>query len=166
MSTPVVVNIVLGVAVLALVLWRQLSTRSVQSDRNARVLAVLGVLGAYQLVHYVTGGGQISAAAIGCLVLSLAIGGGLAALRARTTTVWWTANGWMRRGTALTLVLWLVSIGCHFLIDFAGDRLAPDAGIGQLGNATILLYLVVVLGVQNALLTRRVAAMHREPVGV
>jgi hypothetical protein len=138
----------------------------VKTDRGLRLMLILGAIGVYQFARYVSEGGTVGAIGIGALVLSLAIGAGLSAARAATVHVWWTEAGWMRKGNALTLVLWLVSIGSHVLIDWGGSRLAPAGHIGDLGNATIVLYLAVVLGLQNLLLTRRVGTLARSRAGV
>ena len=51
------------------------------------------------------------------VVISLAIGALLAYARANTMRIWRQQDGWWRKGSAVTLVLWLVSIGSHFGID-------------------------------------------------
>jgi hypothetical protein len=159
MSSQMVWNVVIGIAVVALLLYRQLQIRPVRTDRGPRLIVILAAIGLFQLVRYTADGGKVGAIGVACLVVSLLIGAGLAAARAMTVKVWRTGGGWMRQGTALTLVLWLVSIGLHFLIDWLGGEIAPQDHVSQLGSVTIVLYLAVVLGVQNVLLTRRVATL-------
>jgi hypothetical protein len=96
---------------------------------------------------------------VGTLVVSFAPAAALSTIRALSVRIWRADDGsWWRQGTAVTLVLWLVSIGSHFGIDVLATRLAgPAVDIRGLGNATLLRYLALSLGLQNTLVTRRVA---------
>jgi hypothetical protein len=98
------------------------------------------------------------------LIVSLALAAVLGTARAYSVRIWQQADGaWWRHGNALTLVLWLLSIGSHFGIDALAVRLAgPDNDVQGLGNATLLLYLAISLGLQNLLVARRVAARTRD----
>jgi hypothetical protein len=82
------------------------------------------------------------------LVLSLAIGCGLAVVRALWTVRLWVQDGrTMRQGNVLTAVLWVVSLGQHLAID---KLILPGAA-----SATILVYFGIVLLVQREVLLVR-----------
>lgn len=157
----VVTDILIGVLVLGWVLYRQLSPRRVRSDSGNRMLLIVGVIGLAQLVEFLQRTGvRIGPVAIGSMVVSLAVAAVLSAARAYTMRIWRAADGWWRRGTPLTLVLWLVSIGSHLGIEALGGHLAGAGDdVHGLGNATLVLYLAVSLGLQSMIVARRVAAV-------
>ncbi len=160
MSTQNFENILIGVAVVALVLGRQLAARKVNTDGGTRLMLILGVVGVIQAGQYINRVGHVSDIGITVVVISLSIGALLAYARANTVRIWRQEDGWWRKGSWLTLVLWLVSIGSHFGIDALATALSPGDGrdIAGLGSATLVLYLGVSLGLQQLVLERRVAA--------
>jgi hypothetical protein len=154
-------SILVGILVLGWVLYRQLTPRRVRSDGGNRMLLILGVVGVVQLVEFLQRTDvHVGPVAIGSMAVSLAIAAVLSAVRASTVQVWRAEDGWWRRGTPVTLVLWLVSIGSHLGIDLlAGQLVGSRDDVHGLGNATLVLYLAVSLGLQSAIVARRVAAM-------
>ena len=79
----------------------------------------------------------------------------LGAVRALTVRIW-TSNSWVvRQGTWLTMGLWVVSLGLHFI----GGVGAQHVGAGSLEASSFLLYLGVTYGVQNAVVHRRAAPL-------
>lgn len=160
MNQQLILNIVIGVAVVALVLYRQLAVRSVRTDRSGRGPLIFAVIGVAQLGEFVSHGGRIGVIGVTALVISLLVAAGLSAVRAATMKLWRTDQGWFRQGTVLTLVLWLVSIGSHLGIDVLARYLAGKSeDIGGLGQATLVLYLAVSLGIQSLLLAQRVSRL-------
>jgi hypothetical protein len=150
MSGANLTNLIIGVAVLALLLSRQLVTRRLsESYRLSVILAVIGILNGHP-----TDKGGIAVAVIGSLVIALVAG----AVRAPTVRVWRGPDGQLlRKGTWLTLVLWIVSLAAHLgYDDLVAGHITGKNG-GNVGDATILLYLVVTLTVQRFVLLRRVA---------
>jgi hypothetical protein len=160
-------SLVIGVAVLALVLLRQVKPRPLGG--NAVLVIVLGVLGlaetgaflfgtqqfvsflkghSHHLTLAVPGGGAMVAAAVGSLVLATVTG----ALRAPSVRLWRQGGQVWRKGTALTVALWLVSLALHLGYDAMVARGKADAGFGA---ATMLLYFAVSLATQNAVLSAR-----------
>ncbi len=86
-------------------------------------------------------------------MLSLVVGGGvLGAIRAYTVKIWTADNMVLRQGTWLTVALWLVSVGLHFVSDWGIDSLKAPSG---LASATLLLYLAITYGVQTAIVFAR-----------
>jgi hypothetical protein len=159
-SSADVTNIVIGVAVVALVIYRQGVTRPVRERSAARLVLILGIIGVVEMVN-ASKAHHLGPSTIGWIVVGLLIGAGLGAARAATTRVWRDANGtaW-RRGSVLTAALWIVSLAAHFGIDALIDHSTTAKG---LGSADILLYLAVSLGVQREVIRLRAA---RVPAGV
>ncbi len=154
-------NVVIGVAVVALVLGRQLAARRVKTDGGGRLMLILGGVGLIQAGQYLNRVGHVSGVGVTVAVISLSIGALLAYARANTVRIWRQEDGWWRKGNGLTLVLWLLSIGSHFGIAALATAFSPGDGtdIAGLGGATLLLYLGVSLGLQQLVLERRVAGV-------
>jgi hypothetical protein len=146
----------LALAVFVFILYRQLRPQPVNAVTGARRPLVFGAVGVvlagqYLLHHTVTTLGVVG------LLVSLVVGAGLSSLRGHSVRLWRQDGAWWRRGTALTLVLWFCSIGSHLGIDALVGHLDPAEGIGKgLGNATLLLYLGVSLGLQHLVVLQRV----------
>jgi hypothetical protein len=159
-SSADVVNIIIGIAVVGLLIYRQWVTRPVRERSAARLVLILGVIGVVEMVE-ASKGHHLGPATVGWIVVGLVIGAALGAARATTTRVWRDANGtaW-RRGSVLTAALWIVSLAAHFGIDALIDHSTTAKG---LGSADILLYLAVSLGVQREVIRLRAA---RVPAGV
>ncbi len=163
MSTQNFENVVVGVAVVALLLARQLASRRVKTDGGGRLMLILLVVGVIQAADYLRGAGPVSDIGVTAVVISLAIGALLAYARANTMRIWRQQDGWWRKGSAVTVVLWLVSIGSHLGIDWLAAAFSAGDGkaVTGLGNATLVLYLAVSLGLQQLVLERRVALVAR-----
>lgn len=116
------------------------------------ILAILGVL---QLSHYLSASthvsGKVTLALVGSALLAIVMG----AVRALTVSVWRGNDGQLlRKGTWLTGVLWVVAVAAHLGLDewVAGSGSSKS---GSVADASILLYLAVSFGVQQAVLLRR-----------
>jgi hypothetical protein len=154
MSSSDVVSLVIGLAVLALVLTRQLMTRRLAE--SYRLSVILLVIGAVQFADFLKGHpgdpGGIVAAVAGSLVLAALFG----VARALTVQVWRQDGLLLRKGTWLTGVLWIVAVAAHYgYDDLVAGHLTGKNG-SNVGNATILLYLVISLTVQRFVLLARV----------
>jgi hypothetical protein len=151
----VFVSIALDILVAVYILSRQRRIRPVPRVLSLRLPVILGVIGlidvlSYTDTHHPTGTDYEWV--LGTLVVGAI---GLGALRALTVKIW-TSNEWvLRQGTALTIFLWLVSLGLHFLSGIG----AQQSGAGNLEAASLLLYLGVTYGVQNAVVHRRAAPL-------
>jgi hypothetical protein len=156
MSSANVINLVIGIAVLVLLVSRQLSTRRLsESYRLSLILAAIGII---EFINFLNGhphgdDSRIFAAVAGSLVLAAAFG----AARAPTVRVWRENGQLLRKGTWVTALLWVLAVGAHLGYDYliAGHIAGKDGG--DVGAATVLLYLVVSLTVQRFVLLRRVA---------
>ena len=155
MSGSDVTSLVIGLAVLALVLSRQLMVRRL--GESYRLWNILGAIGAVQFIAFLNGhsgnAGRIGVAALGSLVLAAVFG----VARALTVRVWRQDSQLMRQGTWITAVLWLAAVAAHYgYDDLVAGHITGKNG-GNVGDATVLLYLVVTLTIQRFVLLNRAA---------
>jgi hypothetical protein len=156
MSANLVTNIVIGVAVVALLVVRQMSTRRVREDTAFRFMLILGVIGIVLMVDAAKGH-PLPARAVLVVVAGLVLAVLLGAVRALTVRIWRDPSGvaW-RRGTGWTAALWIVSLAAHLGLDpLAGDSSVAKSFV----SASILLYLALTLGVQREVLRARAARL-------
>jgi hypothetical protein len=157
MSGANVTNLIIGFAVVALLVSRQLMARRL--NENYRLSVILAIVGLVEFVNFLKSvhgphdDGRIIVALAGSLVLAALLG----AARALTVRVWRQDDGQlMRQGTWVTAVLWIVSLAVHLGYDeLVAGHIAGTNG-GNVGDATIVLYLMITLAVQQFLLLARV----------
>jgi hypothetical protein len=143
-------NLLIGVLVLSLVIYRQLIPRRVRS--NMRIVLILAVIGLIETGRYLNGrhlDATLIAEILGSLVLAAVFG----LARASTVKVFFRDGQWWSRGSWVTAILWVVSVAAHLGFDYlVGGR---GAGSASFGNATILLYLAVTFAVQRMVVIAR-----------
>jgi hypothetical protein len=154
--TTTLVYILIGVAVAALLVVRQL--RAQPLNANFRIPLILGIIGIVELAEYL-GKHHPSGTAYGALAGSLVVAAVFGALRAATIHLWMQDGQPWRRGNWLTGILWIVSLAAHFGIDFLIDPHNPNGG---LAGSTILIYLAVTYTVQRLIMQARA---QRLPMG-
>jgi hypothetical protein len=150
-----VLDVILGVAVLALLIYRQLSTRQVSASA-LRLIAILAVIGLIQTYQFLSKGHDhplTFAALAGSLVLAAIFG----ALRAGTVRIWLQDGQAWSKGNWLTAALWIASLVAHLAYDVL---IVPGPGARGLGSATIVLYLAITLGFQRVLVLRRASRLQ------
>jgi hypothetical protein len=149
-------NLLIGVLVLGLVIWRQLIPRRVRS--NTRLVLVFAVIGLIQTGQYLHGR-HVDATLIAEILGSLVLAGLFGLARASTVRLFYRDGQWWSRGNWLTAVLWVVSVAAHL----GFDSLVGGHGTAStsFGNATILLYLAVTFAVQRMIV---IARSQRMPV--
>jgi hypothetical protein len=164
-------SLVIGVAALAFILVRQLRARPLES--GLVLILVLGVLGLaetgaflfgqqhfvafvkghnHHLVLAVPDAGAVITAAVGSLVLAVVTG----TLRAPSERLWRREGRVWRQGTALTVVLWVVSLGLHLGYDAV---VARGAGFG---DATMMLYFAASVAAQRTALAVRAGRLRAD----
>ncbi|QKG21187.1 DUF1453 domain-containing protein [Actinomadura verrucosospora] len=141
-------NVLIGLAVLALVVYRQLRARPVGERGPYTVPAVLAVIGVAQ-------GGLLDdahpALSVALLAGEAAAAIAFGALRAATVRLWRENDGALwRRGTGWTLAAWLVSILSRVGFLAAGHALGLTVS-----PSLFLVFLALTLIVQNLLVARR-----------
>lgn len=146
-----VLSLVIGIAVLGLVIYRQLRLRPVRS--NLRVMLILAVIGVVEVAQYLKGvhhdSGTIAAELAGSLVLALFFG----VVRAFTVRLSFRDGQWWAQGNWLTVVLWVAAVAAHLGYDYLVSGGGSKAG--QFGNATLLLYLAITFGAQRLVVQAR-----------
>jgi hypothetical protein len=145
----VVTQIVIGVAVLALLIYRQFRTRPVSAS-GLRLAAIIGVIGLIETAEFVQkhhAGALTYTALAGSLVLAAGFG----VLRAATVRIWLQDGQPWSRGSWLTGSLWVVALAAHL----GYDAVVAGHSTGNVGAATIVLYLAVSLGIQRLVVHQR-----------
>ena len=150
-----VTEIVIGVAVVLLLLARQVQKRSVKEDSRPIIVLILAVVGLFEAGQFIKAH-PVGSQAVLLAVASLALAAVFGVIRAFTVRLWREDGQLFRQGNALTIVLWLVSIGIHF----GGDTLIDSSAKG-LSTSTLLLYLAVTLGVQQVVVRYRAGQLAR-----
>jgi hypothetical protein len=155
MSGGALTNLVIGLLVLVLFVSRQLTTRRLRE--NYRILVILAVIGVVQFVAFLNGhphhDGAILAAVAGSLVIAAVMG----AVRVPTVQVWRQDGQLLRKGTWLTAVLWAVALAAHLGYDYLVAGHVTGKNGGNVGDATVVLYLVASLAVQRYIMLTRAA---------
>jgi hypothetical protein len=142
-------DLVIGLLVLGLVIYRQVIARPVKS--NMRLPLILGVIGVVETYQFLKGqhiGATIIAELIGSLVLAAVFG----LARAATVRLSFRQGQWWSQGNWLTAILWVVSLAAHLGFD---ALVSGQHGHESLGQATILLYLAVTYAMQRLIVQAR-----------
>jgi hypothetical protein len=152
MSSQIAIQIVIGVAVLALLIYRQLRARPVSAS-VLRIMAILAAIGLYQAVQYFHGNGRPTGTTVyvalgGSLVLAAVF----AVFRAMTVRLFVTDGQVWQQGSWLTAVLWVAALATHLGYDAVIGQHKDLAGVG---SATVLLYLAVSFGIQRVIVQQR-----------
>ena len=148
-------DIVLGVVVLGLLIYRQLRSRPVNASglRLVAILAIIGLVEAYQFLDKHHSGAVTYAALGGSLVLAAVF----AVLRAATVRIWLQGDQPWTKGNWLTAVLWVIALAAHLGYD---ALVTPGRGSSGLGTATVVLYLAVSLGIQRVITWQRASRLQ------
>jgi hypothetical protein len=151
----VILDIVIGAAVLVLLIYRQLRKRPVNGS-GLRLVAILAVIGVIELSQYLPkhhADGTTYAAIIGSLVIATVF----AALRAFTVRIWTEGGQPWTQGSWLTAALWVVALAAHFGFD---DLVSHSHGNAGIAGVTAVLYLAVSLGIQRAIVSWRASKLQ------
>ena len=149
MTATTGVDLLIGLAVLAFILYRQLQVRPVRDTmRLPLIIAIIGVVQLVQFLQHGHHGPGVFVALAGSLVIAAVFG----AIRAATVRVWVDGGRALRQGSWLTAVLWIVSLGAHLGYDYLVEGKGSEAG---LGSASLLLYFGVTFTIQRLILMAR-----------
>ncbi len=150
------IDIAIGVVVLALLIARQLRARRV-SGSGWRIVLILAVIGVVEVATYLKTNHDVTKTAL-ALAGSLVLAAGFGAARASTVRVWTDQSQAWSQGNWLTAVLWVVALAAHLGYDYL---IAPGHGKADIGTSTAVLYLAVSLGIQRLIIQER--ARRLEP---
>lgn len=148
-----VASLILGIAVLGLVIYRQVTPRQVAD--SLRLPLVLGVVGLIEMWSYLNahhGSAVLVAELAGSLVLAAAFG----VIRAMTVRLSWRQGQWWSQGSWFTAGLWILSLAVHLGYDAV---LGHGATGGAFGGVTVLLYLAVTFTSQRLAVQARARRM-------
>ena len=147
-----VINIVVGLLVLGWIISGQVRRKPLtQKTRLGLILAVIGLAETWNFVQH----NHVAGRDLALTALSIAIGLGLAVVRARTIRIWAEAGNVWQQGTWVTALLWVVGLGQHLLLDAVG---APG-----LGSVSLLLYFGVIIYAQRLVVLGRARARGLVP---
>lgn len=155
MGQQSVTYLIVGVAVLALLICRQVIPRPVRSS-SSRLMLVLGVIGLVETVQFFQQHHSSGAVTVAALAGSLVLAAVFGALRATTVRVWLRDGMPWSRGNWLTALLWVIALAAHLGYDYLLDH---GKGTSHLGDATIVLYLAVTLVVQRVIVAQRASRL-------
>ena len=127
--------------------------RSVDGKTRFRLAIIYGIVG------LVVGGLSLpkNAAAVGLLVLSIALSIVVGLIRGRLTRVWAAADGHVySQGTPLTIGLFFALVGAKFAIGTAAYflHISDDGGFGE-----VLIMIAIMVAFQAELIWRRARAL-------
>ncbi len=161
MNSQTLVYLLIGVAVLGLLIYRNLMARPVR-QANQRLYLILGIIGIVETVEFMQKNHVDATIATAALAGSLVLAAVFGALRAFTVRVWMKDGQPWSQGNVLTAVLWVIALGAHLGYD---ALIGHDKGVGDIGTATVLLYLVVSLAVQRFIIVARAAKLDPVAAG-
>jgi hypothetical protein len=138
------VNLVIGVAVLGVILYRQMQARPVRA--NMRLPLILAIIGIIQLIDFLQHGTHDTTKVAVALAGSLVLAAITAAVRALTVRIWIDNGQAWRQGNWLTALLWVVSIGLHLGYDYLVLGNGSQSGVA---SASLLLYFAVTYTIQR-----------------
>lgn len=145
---PSAANVLLYVAIAAYVLYRVVykQVRGTLLDRRTLTVMplILVAVGGYLSAKALPGA---SAAELGLLAVDLVVLAGLGVLRSTTTTLTERNGTTFQKGSAITIGLWVLTIGVRVGLVALGSALGIT---GPLTSASIALTLGVSIAVQNA----------------
>lgn len=150
MSSQTALELIIGVAVLGLLIYRQLVARPVRG--NQRLLLILAVIGLVETAGFLQQKGHSGAAVTVALLGSLVLAAVFGAVRAFTVRLWIQDGQPWVKGNLLTAALWILAVAAHLGYDYL---IGQHKDVGEIGNVTLLLYLVVNLGVQRLVVAYR-----------
>lgn len=143
------INVGIYGALIAFVLYRQMSALPLRARALVLLPTVLGLLGLQQLSKQSLAGDWGSAA---LLVVGLVVGLAAGLWRGTTFRVWRDAGPVMVKGTGMTLVTWAVLIVVRLPFAFLGFTANHSQGLVA---SELLLALAVTFAAQNAVVLAR-----------
>jgi hypothetical protein len=146
--TQVIVTVILAAVILAAVIWGQMRTRLVRPHALVIVPAVLAYIGISNLMQHPPHAGSADVAIAASIVTALILG----VARGAVTQVWQSERGLMRKGTALTLVLWAVLIAIRLGIAAVARAAGVDTAVTE---GEFPLFVGVTLAAQNVVISLR-----------
>ena len=166
MNAHLAQTVAIVVIVVGWILYQQLRERAVK-DAPLRLPLILAVIGVIETLQYLSHHSHVAVGEIVGVLVGFVVAALLAAPRAHSMSVYRNASGTLvRRGGALTVVLWVVAIAAHVGIGMVTSYAVTgnlSHALSGLDGASTLVYLAITLGVQAAIIEKK-AAPHRAAV--
>ena len=153
MNVSAVLNALLVLGLVGWVLYRQTIARPVVARRLWILPGILVVIGIAAISH--VDNGNLSATATLYLAIDLVASVVFGAVRGYYVRVFERDGVMWRQGGAVTLALWVVSIGIRVVVAIFAGR----AGAGNVSNASLELALGITLLAQNGVVALRGSRM-------
>jgi hypothetical protein len=150
MKASELVNLLIGALILCWILYRQLQARPAKAD--LRLPLILGIVGIIELTGFLRQAGHHPGFVVAALAGSFILAVVFAAVRAATVHVWVDNGQPWRKGTALTAVLWILSLAVHLGYDYLVDGRGALAGLGA---ASLVMYCAITYTIQRLLIQAR-----------
>ncbi len=137
-------NIIIGLLVLGWIVTKQVTRQPLTTKtRLSLILGLIGLAETWSFAQHT----HLTGHDVALTALSMAVGVGLALVRARTVRVWADDASVWQQGTWVTAALWVAGIAQHLLIDSQVAR--------GLGTASLLLYFGIVIFAQRVVIVAR-----------
>jgi hypothetical protein len=141
------VTIVIAALLVVFVIYQQLRTRPINPRQLIVLPVVLIFLGLVNLQHH-----SLTTAASIALVASVATAFLFGVARGLTTQTWWANGVLLRKGTTVTLLLWIAGIALRLVIGVVARRGGVPISVT---TGELPLFLGLTLGAQNLVIWQR-----------
>ena len=148
LSGQYVVTLVIAAAILAYVIFQQLRTRLVNPRRLVTLPGIMILLGIFNLDKHPPTSGAAFLAIVASLLVAVVFG----LARGVSVQTWREGGAVFRKGTAVTLILWIVGLALRVLIGFVAAKNGVNQAVTY-GEAP--LFFGVTLAAQNVLIWYR-----------
>src|SRR5436309_9373658 len=111
------VTIIIAALLVVFIIYQQLRTRPINPRQLIALPVVLAVLGLFNLQQH-----PLTAAGASALVASVVTAVLFGLARGMTTQTWWANGVLMRKGTTVTLLLWIAGIALRLVIGVVARR--------------------------------------------
>ncbi|URZ17487.1 hypothetical protein [Clostridium felsineum] len=141
--------LIIGILLILLIFYNQIRVRQVRQDMKLTLPIIMFILGVLNFKSYISTNSLTTMALLSIAISFSVLAFGMAAIRAYTVKLWSDNNIIYRKGTWLTIVLWIISIALHIILN----------KIGHIGQSTSLIYFAITFTVQSFIVQNRVKRM-------
>jgi len=157
MNSSVLMTSAIVLAVLVLVVYRQLTPHAMR-DNPLKLPMILGAIGAYESYGYLSAHPTVPVGDVAGVLVGLTLATLIAYPRAQSVSIYRAPDGtWMSRGNIRTLGWWVVAVIAHGAAAIGIPALCGEHvhGLSGLESSTMMIYLALSLGVQFWLMHQR-----------
>jgi FtsH-binding integral membrane protein len=145
-------TIVIAALLLVFIIYQQVRTRSINPRQLVVLPVFLAILGIVNLDKHPPASASAGTLLAASVITALVFG----AARGITTEVWWSPDReQLRKGTTVTLLLWIAAIALRIVIAIIGHREGVPTNVS---TGEIPLFLGITLAAQNLVIWQRAQA--------